>query len=70
MDSLKIFPSPVLSNSSSIIPGYIDALYITVSNYNDISKICEEYYSSGINLPLLGSSDWNNEKRLQIIRNL
>ena len=45
MDSLKIFPSPVLSNSSSIIPGYIDALYITVSNYNDISKICEEYFS-------------------------
>ena len=64
MDSLKIYPSPVLSNSGSIIPGYIDALYITVSNYNDISKICEEYYSSGINLPLLGSSDWNNEKTL------
>lgn len=64
MDSLKIYPSPVLSNSGSIIPGYIDALYITVSNHNDISKICEEYFSSGINLPLLGSSDWNNEKTL------
>lgn len=64
MDSLKIFPSPVLNNNGSIIPGYIDALYIPVSNYNDISKICEEYFSSGINLPLLGSSDWNNEKTL------
>ena len=39
-------------------------MYITVSNHNDISKICEEYFSSGINLPLLGSSDWNNEKTL------
>lgn len=65
MDSLKIYPSPVSGIKESVITGYIDAVYIPVSNYNDISKICEEFVSAGINLPILGSSDWNNEKALK-----
>lgn len=64
MDSLKIYPSPVSGIKPGIITGYIDAVYIPVLNYTDVPKICEEYAAAGIDIPVLGSSDWNNEKTL------
>lgn len=47
--------------SRKYIPGYLDAVYIPVSNAYEISKVIPQYYSENINLPVLGSSDWNNE---------
>ncbi|MCY7361526.1 MAG: hypothetical protein LH629_05580, partial [Ignavibacteria bacterium] len=63
-DSLKLFPVTLPDISQKVIPGYIDAIYIPVSSYNDIGKISLEYFSSGINLPVIGTSDWSNEKAL------
>lgn len=51
--------------SRNYILGYIDAVYIPVSNSNEISKIVSEYFSENINLPILGTSDWNNEEILE-----
>jgi hypothetical protein len=42
------------------IPGYIDAVYIPIAGYPEISKIVPQYFSEKINLPILGTSDWNN----------
>ena len=65
MDSLKIFPSTITDKTKPVIAGYVDAVYIPVGSFNDIDKISLQYYSSGINLPILGTSDWNNEKALK-----
>lgn len=67
-DSLKLTPV-VLSDKSlfekgTIIPGYYDAVYIPVSGFGEISTVAPAYFSSQIKLPLLGTSDWNNEKAL------
>lgn len=64
MDSLKIFPSTLTDKTMPVVPGYIDAIYIPVGSFNDIGKISLQYFNSGINLPILGTSDWNNEQAL------
>lgn len=46
--------------SKKYIPGYVDAVYIPVSNAYEITKVLPQLYAVGINLPVLGSSDWNN----------
>ncbi|HMS33296.1 MAG TPA: ABC transporter substrate-binding protein [Ignavibacteria bacterium] len=46
--------------SKKYIPGYVDAVYIPVSNAYEITKVLPQFYAAGINLPVLGSSDWNN----------
>lgn len=46
--------------SKKYIPGFVDAVYIPVSNAYEITKVLPQFYEAGINLPVLGSSDWNN----------
>lgn len=46
--------------SKKYIPGYVDAVYIPVSNAYEISKVLPQYYTAGLDIPVLGSSDWNN----------
>lgn len=55
----------ITDNSGKYILGYADGVYIPVSNSNEISKIVSEYFSENINLPILGTSDWNNEDILE-----
>lgn len=64
MDSLKIYPSSITDKTKPVVPGYIDAIYIPIGSFNDIGKISLQYFNSGINLPVLGTSDWNNVKAL------
>lgn len=63
MDSLKIFPS-VITEMRNVIPGCVNAVYIPVSGNEDIKTILPIYIASGINLPILGNSDWNNSEAL------
>lgn len=46
--------------SKKYLPGYVDAVYIPVSNAYEITKVLPQYFNAGLNLPVLGSSDWNN----------
>jgi len=64
ISSLKIFPAVTFDRTKSIIPGNTDAIYIPISNYSEISKIISQYFTENILLPVLGTSDWNNEKAL------
>lgn len=64
ISSLKLFHTSTFDKTKSIIPGNTDAIYISISNYSEISKIISQYFTENIILPVLGSSDWNNEKAL------
>ena len=57
-------PAIKVFEKGTIIPGYYDAVYIPVSGFGEISTVAPAYFSSQIKLPLLGTSDWNNEKAL------
>jgi ABC-type branched-subunit amino acid transport system substrate-binding protein len=61
-DSLGLSSSVfrVTDFSKKYIPGYVDAVYIPVSNAYEITKVLPQYFSAGLNIPVLGSSDWNN----------
>ena len=63
-DSLNIVPVKISDSGKKIIPGIIDAIYIPVSSYVEIPLILSELESSGIIIPILGTSDWNNEEVL------
>jgi len=64
MSSLKLSHTLTFDKTKSIIPGNTNAIYIPISNYNEISKIISQYFTENIILPVLGTSDWNNEKAL------
>lgn len=64
MDSIKIFPSAITDKTIPVVAGYIDAIYIPIGSFNDISKVSLQYFNSGINIPILGTSDWNNKRTL------
>ncbi|MEO6696153.1 MAG: ABC transporter substrate-binding protein [Ignavibacteria bacterium] len=63
--SLSINPSVTFDKNKTIIPGKVDAIYIPVSNFNEIPGIVSQFFSENIVLTVLGTSDWNNEKILQ-----
>lgn len=62
VDSLGLTPSAVtvFDRSKNYIPGYVDAVYIPVSNAYEISKVVPQYHTAEINITILGTSDWNN----------
>jgi len=64
LSSLKVSPAVTFDRTKSIIPGNTDAIYIPISNYSEISKVISQYFTENIILPVLGTSDWNNEKAL------
>ncbi|MEO8664685.1 MAG: ABC transporter substrate-binding protein [Ignavibacteria bacterium] len=64
IDSLGISPATNITGSRSYIPGITDAIYIPVSGSTEISNIIPQYFSENLNLPVLGTSDWNNLKTL------
>ncbi|MEP7146325.1 MAG: ABC transporter substrate-binding protein [bacterium] len=64
LDSLGIQISANFPDSRSYIPGIADAIYIPVSGSGEIRNIIPQYFSENLNLPVLGTSDWNNLKVL------
>ncbi len=61
-DSIGISSSVFMATdfSNKYIPGYVDAVYIPISNAYEISKVLPQFYMAGLDIPVLGSSDWNN----------
>lgn len=51
--------------SRSYIIGSADAIYIPVSNPEKINLILPSLRNAGLNLLVIGTSDWNNEKILE-----
>jgi len=63
-DSLKISTVKINETGKKFITGLADAIYIPVSGYNQIPDILTAMHSAGMILPILGTSDWNNETAL------
>lgn len=51
--------------SRSYLTGSVDAIYIPISNPEKINLILPSLKNAGLNLPVIGTSDWNNEKILE-----
>ncbi len=64
LDSMGIRYNAVSRNALNTVFGYADAIYIPIANFGEISKVAPQYFSGNINLPVLGTSDWNNEESL------
>jgi ABC-type branched-subunit amino acid transport system substrate-binding protein len=65
-DTMNIKPYALKDvNNTKFIQGYIDAIYIPISNANEISMIVPELYSSQLSFFIAGTGDWNNEQVLQ-----
>ncbi len=65
MDSIGIIPLNNTEGNRNYVPGYADAIYIPVSGPDDISLLVKQLNTENINLPILGTSDWNNESVLK-----
>jgi hypothetical protein len=65
-DTMNIKPYALKDvNNTKFIQGYIDAIYIPISNSGEISMIVPELYSSQLSFSIAGTGDWNNEQVLQ-----
>lgn len=66
IDTMKIRPFIIKNmNTARFIQGYLDAIYIPISNPAEISLIVPELFSNGLSFFLAGTGDWNNEKYLE-----
>ncbi|MDQ3194222.1 MAG: hypothetical protein M3P82_04390, partial [Bacteroidota bacterium] len=64
IDSLGIQTASKITGNRSLIPGLTDAVYIPVSSSAELSNIIPRFYSENLNLPVLGTGEWNNAKTL------
>jgi ABC-type branched-subunit amino acid transport system substrate-binding protein len=73
-DSLKLKPYKLKDLSKKFIQGFIDAVYIPISNSSEISMIVPALFSDGLSGFLAGTGDWNNpdvlEENKAYIKNL
>ncbi|MBS1518359.1 MAG: ABC transporter substrate-binding protein [Bacteroidetes bacterium] len=65
IDSLKLKVSDKIDTKKTVLPGFVEAIYIPISTYLEIPKMISQYFSEHINLPVLGTSDWNNKAALE-----
>jgi len=65
IDTLNIKPYQLKSDTLKFIQGYIDAIYIPISNPSEISLLVPELFSSGLAFFIAGTGDWNNDKALE-----
>ncbi|MGH2575046.1 MAG: ABC transporter substrate-binding protein, partial [Ignavibacteria bacterium] len=65
LDTLNIKPHMLKDEDSKFIQGYIDAIYIPISNQSEISLIVPELFSNGLSFFIAGTGDWNNESALE-----
>lgn len=64
LDSLQIPSLSYNEKFKSPVIGIIDAVYMPVSSAAEINKLVSQYHGEGFTIPILGTSDWNNEKVL------
>jgi ABC-type branched-subunit amino acid transport system substrate-binding protein len=65
LDTMNIKPYKLKADVNKFIQGYIDAIYIPISNPSEISVIVPQLYSDGLNFFIAGTGDWNNEEILK-----
>lgn len=63
-DSEGINYKTLTGETGDFLTGIADAIYIPVSRSEEIPVILTSYSESGINLPVIGTSDWNNSEIL------
>ena len=64
-DTLNVKPYKLKPEVNKFIQGYIDAIYIPVSNPSEISVIVPQLFSDGLSFFIAGTGDWNNEQILE-----
>ena len=64
LDTLNIKPYQLKKDTQKFIQGFIDAIYIPISNPLEISLVVPELFSNGLNFFIAGTGDWNNDKAL------
>lgn len=64
-DTLNIKPFPLKPETTKFIQGYLDAIYIPISNPSEIGMIVPQLFSYGLSFFIAGTGDWNNEKILK-----
>jgi ABC-type branched-subunit amino acid transport system substrate-binding protein len=65
VDTLNVKPYQLKSDTVKFIQGYIDAIYIPISNPSEITLLVPELFSNGLAFFIAGTGDWNNEKTLE-----
>ena len=56
--------SPYNSKSYNVMFGIVDAIYVPIARHDEIAKVALALFRQRINIPILGTSDWNNEESL------
>ncbi len=64
VDTMNLKPGKLSSDSAKFLQGYIDAIYIPISNPAEISFVVPQLFSNNLTFYLAGTGDWNNEKYL------
>jgi ABC-type branched-subunit amino acid transport system substrate-binding protein len=64
-DTMNIKTYPLKDINSKFIQGYIDAIYIPISNPAEITMVVPELYSNSLSFFIAGTGDWNNESILE-----
>jgi ABC-type branched-subunit amino acid transport system substrate-binding protein len=65
IDTMNIKAYPLKQESSKFIQGVIDAIYIPISNPNEISIIVPQLFSYSLSFYIAGTGDWNYEETLK-----
>ena len=65
IDTLNIKPYPLKPETTKFIQGYLDAIYIPISNPSEIGMIVPQLFSYGLSFFIAGTGHWNNEKALK-----
>ena len=65
VDTMNIKPYKLKPETTKFIQGVIDAIYIPISNPNEINVIVPQLFSDGLSMYIAGTGDWNNEKILE-----
>lgn len=65
LDTMNIKPYSLKPETTKFIQGIIDAIYIPISNPNEISIIVPQLFSDGLSYYIAGTGDWNYEKTLE-----
>lgn len=65
LDTMNIKPYKLKPEAVKFVQGVIDAIYIPISNPNEINVIVPQLFSDGLSMYIAGTGDWNNEKILE-----
>lgn len=64
-DTMNIKPYQLKPESTKFVQGVIDAIYIPISNPNEINVIVPQLFSDGLSYYIAGTGDWNYDKTLE-----